>query len=46
MNDFDHDRLYKHMPIQTGFSSCCKAPVIADYNLCSDCKEHCTNLIE
>tara|TARA_R110002020_G_scaffold96958_1_gene231624 strand:+ start:10321 stop:10455 length:135 start_codon:yes stop_codon:yes gene_type:complete len=42
----NRDFWYKYMPEQTGSSDCCGAPVIADYNLCSDCKEHCTNLEE
>ena len=38
MND---EKMYKHQPTQSGESECCGASVIDDYELCSECKEHC-----
>ena len=41
MND---EKMYKHQPSQSGESDCCSAPVVDDYELCSECKDHCGRL--
>tara|TARA_R100001132_G_C3225611_1_gene62360 strand:+ start:257 stop:517 length:261 start_codon:yes stop_codon:yes gene_type:complete len=41
MND---EKMYKHQPSQSGESDCCGAPVVDDYELCSECKDHCERL--
>ena len=37
----NEEKMYKHQPTQSGESECCGASVIDDYELCSECKEHC-----
>ena len=43
MND---DKMHSYMQEQSGESDCCGAPVIDDYLICSDCKEHCDYVSE
>ena len=35
------DKMHNYMPGRSGKSDCCGAPVIDDYEMCSECKEHC-----
>jgi hypothetical protein len=41
---YKEEKFYKYMPTQSGESQCCGAAVIDDYELCSDCKEHCDRM--
>mgnify|MGYP003632026984 CR=1 FL=1 len=40
-NNYLNEKITKHTPSQDGESDCCGRPVISDYMLCSECKEHC-----
>ena len=40
------DKILKHTPQQSGESNCCSAPVVDDYEICSECKEHCERVKE
>ena len=41
MND---EKMYMHQPIQSGVSDCCDAPIYEDFEICSKCKDFCTNV--
>ena len=46
MNNYIQDKIHQHTPIQDFESDCCQAPVVLDYEICSECKEHCDTIKE